>query len=167
MQWLVVYKEPDTYKQNNITLNGVITVERQWVFAVQYWSILRYDGPFPGWAGKHIQYQLLNLWFPSNESLQRKPPRTTCAKSPLPVTPSSQYSHDKDEQEGHVRDPHDDNHGIHPEDCPGRGQGGRHRFGATGIWAVLTGAGARAVLQALGAGICLVVHGSKAEHWNI
>lgn len=154
-----------TYKQSNITLKRVITVDRQWVFAVQYRSILWYDGPFPGWAGKHIR--LLNLWFPSNDNWRHKPPRTTCIKIHLPVTPSCQYSRDKDEQEGHVRDPHDDSHGIHAEDCPGRRQRGRHRFGATGIWAVLTGAGARAVLQALGAGVRVVVHGSKAGHWNV
>jgi len=54
-------------------------------------------------------------------------------QNPLPVTPSSQYSANKDDQESCVGDPHDEGHGIDTKDCPGRGNRGRHRFGATGI----------------------------------
>lgn len=93
--------------------------------------------------------------------------KTRKSVTSLPVTPSYQYSSSKDKKEGHVRDPHDDSHGIHTKDCPRRGERGRHRFRAAGIGAVLAGAGFWTVLQALSTGICFVVHGSITRHWDI
>lgn len=87
--------------------------------------------------------------------------------SPLPVTPSSKYSSEEDKQERQIREPHDDIHGIDTKDSPGRRDNRRDGFGATGVGAVLTGAGARTVLQTLGAGVRLIVHGGEARHLHV
>lgn len=89
-----------------------------------------------------------------------------CAATP-PVAPGPQHGSDEDEQEGHVGDPHDDGHGVQAQDGPGRGRGGRHGLGAAHLGAVLAGAGARAVVQALGAVERLVVHGLVAGHRHV
>lgn len=148
----------------------VIAVERQRAIAVQYGSVLWHDGPLPVYTKKNTKYSLIKhtsepRCIAADEGLQKHVTRKSGAS--LPVTPSYQYSSSKDKEEGHVREPHDDSHGIHTKDGPGRGERGRYRFRAAGIGAVLAGAGAWTVLQALSTGIRLVVHGSITRHWDI
>lgn len=150
-------------KRNGITLFRLVAVERQWVIAVQYGCVLRNDGPPPGGREKHSERQhsreAVRITY-EGSPVQREAP-------PAPVTPGSQHGGDEDEQEGRVGDPHDDNHGVHAKDQPGRRQRRRHRLGAARSCAVLAGAGTRAVVQALGAEEGLVVHWSETGHRSI
>lgn len=63
-----------------------------------------------------------------------------------PVAPCSHHNSKEDEQEGHIRDPHDDRHGVETKDSPWWGERGRYRFRPTGICAVLTGAWTRTIV---------------------
>lgn len=82
----------------------------------------------------------------------------------LPVAPGSDHGSDEDEEEGHIRDPHDDHHGVDAQNGPWRKQGRRDRLGATGLATVLAGAWPRAILQTLRTAVCLVVHGDHTGH---
>lgn len=150
-------------KCNDITLFRLVAVERQWVIAVQYGCVLRNDGPPPGGREKHSERQhsreAVRITYEGSQ-VQRE-------ARPAPVTPGSQHGGDEDEQEGRVGDPHDDNHGVHAKDQPGRRQRRRHRLGAARSCAVLAGAGTRAVVQALSADEGLVVHWSENGHRSI
>lgn len=143
-----------------------VTVERHWVIAVQYGSILRHDGLFPAPTKKQTSKFDINLstFCMKVYRYNRKISAEYACRFLLPVTPRPQYGTNKDKQEDHVRYPHDDSHGIHAEDSPRNRGRGRYRFRATGICAVLTGAGTRPVLQALSTVESLVGHGSETCH---
>ncbi len=80
----------------------------------------------------------------------------------LPVTPRPQHNSKEDDEEGYIRTPHDNGHGIQAKDGPGWKDWGGHRCGATRLTAVLTWAGPRAVIQRLSTVKRLVAHGSHA-----
>lgn len=85
----------------------------------------------------------------------------------LPVTPCSQYNSKEDEEEGYIRTPHDDGHGVHAKDGPGWKDWRGHRCGATRFTAVLTGAGPWAIIQILRTVKRSVAHGSHVRDGNI
>lgn len=68
-------------------------------------------------------------------------PKVEAVRSLSPVTPRRQYSSKKEKQEGHVRDPHDDSHGVDTKDGPRWDRRRWDRSGSTDVTAVLTGAG--------------------------
>lgn len=83
------------------------------------------------------------------------------------MTPSYEQRSAENEEENDVREPHDDRHGVDAEDLPGDGGRRRDWPRATGVGAVLAGTGTRTVVQALGTGVRLIVHGSVTRHWHV
>jgi len=143
----------------------ILPVEGHGVVAVQYGPVLGHDPPFPA---EHAR--ATGTTRDGDQKCKTVPTtsrRMICKKvgsAPvLPVEPGAQHAAHEHQQEGRVRDPHDDHHGVHAQDGPGGGRHGGLRRGPAGGAAVLAGAGPRAVLQGVAARPRLVVHGGEAR----